>query len=102
MRSRIEHQRHCGFTLIELIGVLTVVAILALALVPNLIRQMDRIAGEQESARLKSIGDALQQSIMRNRYVPGSADWAATIAKELGVNVSDVTANARRQNRYFL
>src|SRR5439155_11697863 len=59
-----------AFSLIELVGVLTVIAILAAVAVPALIRQMDRIAGEQESAALKSLGDALQQSIVRNRSVP--------------------------------
>src|SRR5438477_1564208 len=61
--------RH-AFSLIELIGVLAVMAILAGALVPALIRQMDKVAGDQESAALKSFGDALQQSIMRNRSIP--------------------------------
>src|SRR5207245_1609726 len=50
-----------AFSLIELIGVLAVIAILAAVLAPALIRQMDRIAGDQESASLKSFGDALQQ-----------------------------------------
>src|SRR6266540_2609307 len=58
-----------AFSLIELIGVLAVIAILAAALVPALIRQMDKIAGDQESAALKSFSDALQQSIMRTRYI---------------------------------
>src|SRR6266508_4265734 len=61
-----------AFSLIELTGVLAVVAILAAALVPALIRQLDRIAGEQETAALKSFGDALQQGILRKRYVPGA------------------------------
>src|SRR6267154_5459164 len=58
-----------AFSLIELIGVLAVTAILAAVLVPALIRQMDRIAGHQESAALRSFSDALQQSILRNRYI---------------------------------
>src|ERR1051326_1431853 len=57
-----------AFSLIELIGVLAVIAILAAALVPALIRQMDRIAGEQESAALKSFSDSLQQSIRSEEH----------------------------------
>src|SRR5438552_9231706 len=80
-----------AFSLIELVGVLAVIAILAAAAVPALIRQMDRIAGEQESAALKSLSDALQQSILRNRYVPSASDWATNIATESGVDVANVT-----------
>src|SRR3989442_9715593 len=78
-----------AFTLIELIGVLTIIVILATLLVPVLIRQMDRIAGEQESASLKAIGDALEQSVKWNRYIPSETDWASTIAVQMGVNVSN-------------
>src|SRR5207248_4695107 len=92
-----------AFSLIELTGVLAVIAILAAATVPTLIRQMDRIAGEQENAALKSLSDALQQSILRKRYVPGASDWATNIAAELGVDVANVNTNqARRQPRFFL
>src|SRR5438309_7273336 len=84
-----------AFSLIELIGVLAVIAILAAVLAPSLIRQMDRIAGEQESAALKSLSDALQQSVLRKRYIPGASDWATNIATELGVEVASVTANSR-------
>jgi len=102
----INHRKAVGsetaFTLIEMIGILAVIAILALVLVPVLVRQMDRIAGENESASLRGITDAFQKSVMRNRYIPGSSDWATNIAKELGVNISDVTINGRKQPRFFL
>src|SRR6266496_1794887 len=94
--------RQRAFSLIELIGGLAVIAILAAVLVPALIRQMDRIASEQESAALKSFGDTLQQSVMRKRYIPGASDWATNIATELGVDVANVTTNSRRQPRFIL
>src|SRR5437867_9718654 len=91
-----------SFSLIELIGVLAVIAILAAVLARALIRQMDRIAGDQESAALKSFGDALQQSIMRARSIPTYTNWASTVASELGVDISSVTNSPRRQPRFFL
>ncbi len=99
-RSRQKPQ--AAFSLIEMVGVLTVIAILAAALVPALIRQMDRIAGDQETAALKSFGDALQQSILRNRYIPGTTDWATNIATELGVDVANIASNTRNKPRFFL
>src|SRR6266567_4153921 len=115
-QSAVSRQAGCAprktlraFSLIELIGVLAVIAILATALVPALIRQMDRIAGEQESAALKSFSDALQSSIMRltpahptSRYIPSDTDWASTVATELGVDIASVTNSPRRQPRFFL
>jgi prepilin-type N-terminal cleavage/methylation domain-containing protein len=91
-----------AFSLIEMIGVLTVIAILATVLMPAFIRQMDKIAGDEESASLKSFGDGLQSSIQRNRYIPSYTNWASVVATELGLNLSDVTTNRRKKSRYFL
>lgn len=99
----IGHSREGGaFSLVELVGVLAVIAVLALLLAPVLVRQIDRIAAEQEGAALKSFAGALQQSAMRRRALPAAATWAATIAGELGVDVANVATNARRQPRFFL
>ncbi len=91
-----------AFSLIEMIGVLAVIAILAAALAPSFVRQMDKTAGDQESAALKSFGDALQSSIMRSRYIPSATDWASRVATELGVDTTAVTDSPRRQQRFFL
>src|SRR5262245_28769889 len=91
-----------AFSLIELVGVIAVIAILAAALVPALIRQMDRIAGEQETAALKSFGDGLQSSILRNRYIPTHTNWASTVATELGLDLASVTNSPRSKPRFFL
>ncbi len=78
------------------------IGLLMIALVPALIRHLDRMASEQESAALKSFADALQQSILRNRSIPGDTDWATNIATELGVELANVTTTARKQPRFFL
>lgn len=85
-----------------MIGVLAIIAILAAVLVPSFVRQMDKVAGDQENVVLRNLSDNLQTSIRRHRYVPGASDWSSVIAAEAGLNVSEVTTNARRQPRYFL
>ena len=89
-------------TLIEMIGALAVLAILAAVLVPAFVRQMDKMASDQELASFKSMSDALQQSIIRNRYIPSYTNWAPVVATELGMDVADVLTNPRHQPRVFL
>src|SRR5437667_3561213 len=91
-----------AFSLIEMIGVLAVLAILLTILAPSFVRQMDKTAGDQESANLKALGDAFQQSVMRNRYIPSDADWASAVATESGVDIASVTNTPRRQPRFLL
>src|SRR5947209_6349010 len=53
-----------GWTMIEVIGVLAVIAILSAALFPVLIRQVDQATLDQEVAYLKSFADAFQQYVL--------------------------------------
>src|SRR6266536_5864481 len=101
-RWRSRQKPYRAFSLIEMIGVLAVIAILAATLAPSFVRQMDKTAGDQESAALKSFDDALQSSIMRSRYIPSATDWASRVATELGVDTTAVTDSPRRQPRFFL
>jgi hypothetical protein len=89
-------------TLVECIGAVTVLVILAAALVPVAIRLLDRIAADRETASLRALGDALQASILRNSYIPSYADWASTIAAQAGLDVGSVTNNLRNRPRIVL
>lgn len=91
-----------AMSLLEMIGVLAVIAILAATLLPALIRQIDKLASDQESASLKAIGDALESAILRQRHVPSHTNWAPFVAAELGADITGVTNNARRKPRFFL
>ena len=91
-------------TLIEVIAVLAIVAVLASLVLPALIKQTDNVVATQETATLQSFGNAFQNTITRNRRIPGVAgnDWSTNIANELGMHLADVTNNIRRQPRIFL
>ncbi len=82
-----------GFTLIEIIGVLAVVTILATVVFATTIKQMSLAADQQESTNLVRFATALQNSITRNRYIPGATDWASAIATELGADAGTVLTN---------
>ncbi len=91
-----------AFTLIEMVGVLAVVLILASVVFSTTVRQVTLIAGQQESTNLQGYATALQHSALRNRYVPGATDWDAVIAAELGLARSTVSTNACGWPRVFL
>jgi prepilin-type N-terminal cleavage/methylation domain-containing protein len=93
-----------GLTLIEMIGVLAIIAVVASIVLPALVRQTDKAVADLESASLQSFGTAFQNNVMRTRRIPGLVgnDWATNVAGELGLNIADVTNNVRRQPRLFL
>ena len=91
-----------GFTIIETIAVMAVIAILAAVLVPSAIKRIDRAAWTQETVNLSTIADALTQSIIRSKTVPDSTNWASAVATQANLPVSAVSTNARRYARAFL
>jgi prepilin-type N-terminal cleavage/methylation domain-containing protein len=94
-----------GFTLIEIIAVMTVVAILATAILTATLRQLDRIAGERERDQLKAFAEAYENHSLRWRRIPGATgatNWAEAIALELGADTNSVLTNPRRWPRVFV
>ena len=93
-----------AFTMIEMIGILAVLGILAAVILSTTGRSLTLAAASQETTNLVNYSTALQNNILRNRYIPGpyTNDWATHIATELGVNVSSVATNAWNNPRYFL
>lgn len=94
-----------AFSLIELIGVLAVIAILATVIFTVTIKSLDRVANDQELAQLQTINQALRSSILRNGYIPkayGTSNWVQMVAQEMGSDEASVSANGRRLPRYLL
>ena len=88
--------------MIEVVGVLAILAILAGILVSNVTRRLDIAAANVESATMANYATALQNSILRSRYIPGRSDWATNIAAELGADIASVTNTPRKLSRAFV
>jgi|GEM_PF-1795904 prepilin-type N-terminal cleavage/methylation domain-containing protein len=93
---------HHGFTLIEMIGVLAIIAILAYALVAVFIRQMDRIVGENEAKQLKAFAEGFRQRVVKTKAIAGHTTWTNVLATELGLTARQVLLNERGVERRFL
>jgi prepilin-type N-terminal cleavage/methylation domain-containing protein len=101
-------RRHAGstfdaaFTLIEMIAVLSVIAILVAAVVPPIIRRVDRATWMKETEDMKAIADSYTQYVVRTKIVPGTNTWATAIAGQMSLASSSITTNSRRIARAFL
>lgn len=91
-----------GFTLLELIGVLTVIAIMVAVVMPPIIQHLKQAAADQESATLQRLAKGFNAHVLRNKQVPDETSWAEAIATELGVHTDEVSINARRVERVYL
>lgn len=73
-----------GFTLVEMIGVLTVIMILAAAVVPALLAQLDRALRAREERRMIELAEAFKRVAMLEHRVPGRSTVFADVANVLG------------------
>jgi type II secretory pathway pseudopilin PulG len=102
MRGWTRRNGQPAFTLLEVIGVVALLAILATLLTPALIQSMDQAAKARDASELKSIADAFQSAIRRHAQIPAPVDMPAFIAAEMGVAPSQVITNSRNVRRLFL
>jgi len=71
--TRYASRSSAGFTLLEVIGVLAVMAALLSILLPKIIDQLDRSVQEMEAQTLPSIGKGVEAYVRQNR------DWPASL-----------------------
>jgi type II secretory pathway pseudopilin PulG len=88
--------------LIEFIGVLGVLAIMAAALAPAVIKRMDLAAFSAETATLNSMKNALAQYILQSNTIPSQTNWARAVGPELGLATVNITTTPRNIRRAFL
>lgn len=91
-----------AWTLVELMGVLSLLAILSAVLVPLMVRELDRIARALEVREMAGFASAVEQGIRRQRQIPDATGWAGFVATELGRRVDEVQTNARGGRRLWI
>lgn len=84
-----------GFTLIEIIGVLAILAVMASVLVPNVAQEIKRAVANAEDRDLESISNALIIYTRERHRIPGTAsgDWDTAAAGYLSVPVGKISLN---------
>lgn len=94
-----------GFTLMELIGVMAVLAILSAAMAPSLFELIDDAYAKQEQANLNALANDLTDLLRTQQVLPSSnrTAWSAALAAISELPLSKVLTNQRGFNRtlYF-
>ena len=87
---RTPKQQLASFSLIEMIGVLAIIAIVASIITPNLTRRISRINGEKEDDALAVLGDGLLRYVRYYQLIPGPNTWMTNVATMTGLPVKQV------------
>jgi len=91
-----------AFTLIEMIGALAVVTILASLMVPAVVRRIDQAARVRDAAELNGMASALQSLVQRTGRIPGGSTLVSDIANEMARSPGQIATNSRNVARAFL
>lgn len=102
--ARIERASHAlsGFSLIEFIGIVAILAILGAAIAPAVVRRVDQAALTKEIQDVTAISNALTLQIIRTKIMPDETTWAQAAATWMIRPVSQIATNNRNYARAFL
>jgi len=80
-----------AFTMMEMIGVLAIISIVAAVLTPNMVRRISRANGEKEDQTLAVLADGLIQSVRTYQAIPGQSSWITNVATTTGLALNEVS-----------
>lgn len=90
-----------GFSIIELVGVLAVLTILASLVTENILERLRQAAQEAERTSLATLAGAVEKNIIRTKSIPAVANLPAVVAADLAVPVQRVQESAQGNPRWF-
>jgi len=90
-----------GFSLIELIGVLAIMSILASIILPNMLKRMDIANADAEANNLVTLASDLEQYVTNQFTIPSANTWASAIASVSALPINEVSNNKYGFKRGF-
>jgi prepilin-type N-terminal cleavage/methylation domain-containing protein len=79
-----------GFTLLELVGAMAIMTVVAAAVAPPTVRQLSRMFRDREARALQKIGNAVVDHVRRAHAVPSHTNFVASLAPRLGWSANQV------------
>jgi len=102
LRSRQHLIGTRAFTVVELIGVLAIISVLAAAIMPNVIRRIDRATLQRETSDLAAMGNGLVRYVETAKIIPATNVIAQAIATYSDLALSQITNTPRKFRRLVL
>jgi prepilin-type N-terminal cleavage/methylation domain-containing protein len=95
-----------GFTLIEMIGVMAILTIMAAVLTPNVLHSVERAAVKAEADNLHTLGQEIGYYLRDNNGAwptsSPSLGWTTQLATYSSLNSADIQTNRRLMNRLYV
>ena len=94
--------RRQGFTMVEMLGVLAVLMVLATIGAENVLESIKNARRDGEAQTLQTIAGAFQASIVQNQSLPGASNWSDSVFAYLTISPDRVTNTVANTQRIFL
>jgi type II secretory pathway pseudopilin PulG len=94
--------RCSGVTTIELIAVLSIIAILAGIVAYSVMKRISLSSASAEELTLTTIADAYKTVMVRTRSIPNMTNWWVLVSDELSQSEAEVLKNRRGNDRLML
>ncbi len=100
--------RRAGFTLVEMIGVLAILTILAGIITPNVLHTIERAAVRAEADNLRTLGGQIGLYLRDNTVMPTAAvppalpNWTSQLATYSSLSSADILTNKRQMIRLYV